>query len=157
MLDRTTPSKINGFRQDLAILINHNFQQLLGRPLVIADNTSIGARLYEAPFAVLAHDDAIEPIFFYANLKAQEIFEMNWTEFTKLPSKLSAEPVNQAQRQELLEKVSSQGYIDNYSGVRISKTGKRFHIENAIVWNLYSIDNLRVGQAATFNQLIART
>lgn len=155
MLDRTAPAKINGFRQDLAILINHHFQQLLGRPLLNADDHDIGALLYKAPFAVLAHDDEAEPIFFYANLKAQEIFEMHWDEFTKLPSKLSAEPINQAQRQELLEKVSAQGYIDNYSGIRISKTGQRFRIENAIVWNLYDANNMRIGQAATFNRAIA--
>ena len=146
---------MNGFRQDLAMLITHHFQQLLGRPLITASDPHIGALLYEAPFAVLAHDDQVEPVFCYANLKAQEIFEMDWSEFTQLPSKFSAEPIDQARRKELLDQVSAHGYIDNYSGVRISKTGKRFQIEKAIVWNLYNADHVKIGQAATFNQVIA--
>ncbi len=155
MLDRSAPSPMNGFRQDLAMLIAHNFQKLLGRSLVNVNDPHIGMLLYEAPFAVLAHDDQVEPVFCYANRKAQEIFEMDWAEFTQLPSKFSAEPIDQARRKELLEQVSTHGYIDNYSGVRISKTGKRFQIEKAIVWNLYNTDNRRIGQAATFNQVIA--
>jgi len=44
--------------------------------------------------------------------------------------------------------VSEQGYIDNYSGVRISKTGKRFLLQNAIAWNLIDAQGGYRGQAA---------
>jgi hypothetical protein len=114
----------------------------------------LGKLLYEAPFVVLAHDRAIDPVFFYGNLKAQEIFEMTWSELIQLPSKYSAEFANQAERQYLLDQVASKGFIDNYSGTRISKTGRRFQIENATVWNLLGQDNEHLGQAATFKEVI---
>jgi hypothetical protein len=74
---------------------------------------------------------------------------MDWAEFTQLPSKLSAEPVNQAERQRLLSEVTTKGYIDNYQGVRINKTGQRFLIKNAVVWNLVDETGYQ-GQAACF-------
>ncbi|MCB2079450.1 MAG: MEKHLA domain-containing protein, partial [Novosphingobium sp.] len=53
-------------------------------------------------------------------------------------------------RQQLLDRVTRDGYIDDYSGIRISSTGRRFRIENAIVWNLVDGNGARHGQAATF-------
>jgi hypothetical protein len=43
------------------------------------------------------------------------------------------------------------GFIDDYSGIRISKTGQRFWIRNATVWNLIDMNGVRVGQAARFD------
>jgi len=45
--------------------------------------------------------------------------------------------------------VARQGYIDDYSGVRIAKSGRRFLIERATVWNLGEVEYQ--GQAATFS------
>ncbi len=61
---------------------------------------------------------------------------MTWEKFTSLPSRKSAELPNREERAQILAEVSSKGFIDNYSGVRISHTGKRFRIERATVWNL---------------------
>jgi hypothetical protein len=44
------------------------------------------------------------------------------------------------------------GFIDDYSGIRISKGGKRFWIRNATVWNLIDANGARVGQAARFDR-----
>ena len=107
--------------------------------------------LYEAPFAVVAHDTRADPIFGYANRMAQSVFEMNWDEITSIPSRQSAEPVLQEERQSLLQRVQQFGFIDDYSGIRISKTGKRFWIRNATVWNLIDSNVVRVGQAARFD------
>jgi len=43
------------------------------------------------------------------------------------------------------------GFIDNYSGVRIAKTGRRFRIAQATVWDLLTPDGVPCGQAAMFN------
>ena len=108
--------------------------------------------LYEAPFALVAHDTRADPIFGYANRMAQNAFEMNWTEITSIPSRQSAEPVLQDERQSLLQRVHQFGFIDDYSGIRISKTGKRFWIRNATVWNVIDTNGARVGQAARFDR-----
>jgi hypothetical protein len=67
-----------------------------------------------------------------------------------LPSRLSAEAPQQAARQALLEKVSRDGFITGYSGVRVAKSGRRFIIEDGVLWELTDRAGVRHGQAATF-------
>ena len=68
-----------------------------------------------------------------------------------LPSRLTAEPVHQSERARLLDTVASRGYIDDYRGIRISKSGRRFRIDNAIVWNVIDDTGSMRGQAAMFS------
>jgi hypothetical protein len=89
-------------------------------------------------------------VFTYGNQTALGLFEMSWREFTSLPSRLSAEPMNQEERTRLLREVSARGFIESHSGVRISRTGRRFLIKRAIVWNLEDRAGRFCGQAATF-------
>jgi hypothetical protein len=109
-------------------------------------------RLFDAPFAVLSHNSATDPILNYSNRIGMEIFELNWEELVRTPSRLTAEPIHREARAELLAEVSRQGYIDNYRGVRISRTGRRFLIERATVWNLLDEHGAHYGQAATFSR-----
>lgn len=108
-------------------------------------------RLYYAPFALLSHGTEQDPVINYANHTAQQLFEMQWHEFTQLPSRFSAEAVLQQERNALLQRVNKQGYIDDYSGVRIAKSGQRFKIEDATVWNIQDDDGSYCGQAAMFS------
>ncbi len=108
--------------------------------------------LYHAPLVVLSHDSTSGPRFTYANLAAQACFEMPWQEIVGLPSSLSAEPLAREARARLLETVAAQGFIDHYSGVRIAKSGRRFMIRNATVWNLTDSDDKFQGQAAMFSE-----
>jgi hypothetical protein len=71
--------------------------------------------------------------------------------FARLPSRLSAEPLAQDMRVKLLEKVTQQGYVDGYSGVRIASSGKRFMITDTTVWNLVDAAGGYHGQAAVFS------
>lgn len=150
--NRDEPAEPNHFQAENTDLILGSHARLLQRELLPESECpdQIANNLYHAPFVVLAHEFAPDPVFFYANLQAQQLFEMTWREMITLPSRLSAEPLAREDRQRLLDRVSSQGYIDDYSGIRISKTGKRFLIENATVWNLIDSDGLVVGQAAAF-------
>jgi PAS domain-containing protein len=137
----------------LHLLASHT--QLTGRPLLerIADESDadLAARLYAAPFAVLAHDTAPDPCFNYANLTAQRLFERNWDELVGLPSRLSAEAPERHEREQLLSRVMAHGFIDDYSGVRIAKSGRRFRILRATVWNVSDVHGERLGQAAAFS------
>ena len=107
--------------------------------------------LFEAPFAVVSHNTDVDPVFNYANTTAMELFEMDWAAVTALPSRLSAEAISQDERARLLNRVTEHGFIDDYSGVRISSSGKRFRIDNATVWNLIDKDGSYAGQAAMFS------
>jgi hypothetical protein len=154
MLQLTEPAIENGFHAHIAALIQKTYCEKTSKEIIISpDMREIGRLLYEAPFALLAHDASDDPVFFYANLMAQALFEMSWSEITKLPSRWSAESSNQEERERLLHQVSLKGYIDNYSGVRISRTGRRFLIKGATVWNLTNEDDILIGQAAIFRDI----
>ena len=130
-------------------LIAQSYARLLGRPLVDRADDVVAA-LWQAPLAILAHDTQADPVFFFGNRAALAAFECGVDAFLQMPSRLSAEAPLRAERQALLDRVSTQGFIDDYAGIRISATGRRFRIENAVVWNLVDDAGVRHGQAAAF-------
>jgi hypothetical protein len=69
-----------------------------------------------------------------------------------MPSRQSAEEVVQEERDRLLAEAATKGFISNYSGVRTSKTGKQFYIQDTILWNIMDKENQYCGQAAFFSQ-----
>ncbi len=152
MSSRPEPSQENQYLAEHIDLLRKSLRHYTSRDLVDAKLTGVDAakEVFYAPFVVLSHDTAKDPIFTYANRIALEIFEMTWQEFTVLPSRQSAEALNQQKRAQVLETVAGKGFIDGYSGIRISKSGKRFLIENATLWNLVDNKGRYCGQAATF-------
>ncbi|MEY3353067.1 MAG: hypothetical protein RL533_1377, partial [Pseudomonadota bacterium] len=129
---RIEPGPNNQFMPIEARLILDSYQHFLGKSCIeLTSSKNAAQMLYEAPFAVVEHDTCADPIFTYANRMAQNAFEMTWAEITSIPSRQSAEPVLQDERQSLLQRVQQFGFIDDYSGIRISKGGKRFWIRNA--------------------------
>jgi hypothetical protein len=147
------PEEANRFLSDHVQILLASYRHWTGEELIAsADPKECAFRLYTAPFAVVSHGIEPDPIFNYANRKAQELFELPWERFIELPSRKSAEPVNRKRREELLARVTRDGYVDDYEGVRISATGRRFHIHNATVWNLLNSEGINCGQAATFSR-----
>lgn len=134
----------------LALLATSHLK-LTGRPLV-PPGSVLREALWNADSVIVAHGTEPDPVFFYGNRKALEVFEMDWASFVRLPSRLSAEPLLRDERARLLERVARDGCIADYAGIRIASSGKRFQIEQAVVWNL--IDDVGVchGQAAAFDR-----
>ena len=130
-------------------LITGSFRRLTGRDLA-GPSADANWLYHNAPFVVLAHDGGTDPRFIYANKTAQACFEYTADELIGLPSRLSAEAPERAARQRLLERVARDGFIADYAGIRIAKSGRRFYIENAIVWQLIDEKGTLQGQAATF-------
>ncbi|NJD07604.1 MAG: MEKHLA domain-containing protein [Methylococcaceae bacterium] len=147
------PAAENDFLAGHIGLLRRSFRHWTGRDLVNRRMTDAEAARYvfDASFALLSHDTSPDPIFNYANRTAMSLFGMEWEELTRLPSRLSAEPRDQKERETALQEVVSHGYIDHYSGVRIGRHGNRFKIENALVWNLRSPQGILLGQAARFD------
>jgi MEKHLA domain len=75
---------------------------------------------------------------------------MSWYEFTTMPSNRCAEPMHREQRERFLEEVERTGVAKNYSGVRISSSGRRFRIEDVTCWNVVDSAGTRLGQAACY-------
>lgn len=135
-------------------LIVSSYQRLTGKALidnVPSDIAALRAAMWNTPRAIVAHGIEDDPIFFYGNRLALQLFEMSFGEFVCLPSRLSAEPVAQEAREKLLNKVTQQGYVDNYSGMRIAGSGTRFMITQTTIWNLVEENGLYRGQAAVFD------
>lgn len=132
-------------------LILDSYRRLLGHDLISPCDDPVTG-LFNAPRAVLS---ALGPLgsdhlFNYANRTALEIFVYSWDELIGQPSSTSAAPVHRDERRRLLDEVSRHGFIENYSGIRTSKHGRRFRINNATVFNLLDRGGNYVGQAATF-------
>jgi hypothetical protein len=106
--------------------------------------------MWEAPSAIIAHGTENEPVFFYGNRLALELFELDFATFTRMPSRYSAEPLHRDERDRLLARVAREGFVDDYSGVRISSSGRHFLIVSATVWNLIDEKGACHGQAAAF-------
>jgi hypothetical protein len=137
-----------------AQLLNESYRYWLGQPLLTSQHSpqSLATRLYQAPFVLVSHGTEADPLFNYANLTAQKLWELDWTQFVGMPSRHSAEAVEQHQRARALSGASQTGFIADYSGIRISASGRRFYILNAVVWNLLDAQGNPRGQAATFSR-----
>lgn len=148
------PGPENRFLIDHISLLRCSLRALTGRDLVGAQvpDAEAARRLYQAPFVLLSHNQAPDPILGYGNLRAQRLFELTWEELSAMPSRLTAEAPDREERARLLARVAKNGYIDDYSGVRVSSNGKRFRIERALVWNLLDDNGRPCGQAASFSQ-----
>jgi hypothetical protein len=148
------PGPDNGYQVASAGMILDCHEALTGRRLIATSGSAaaVAEALYRSPMVVLAHDVAADPVFFYANLTAQALFEMPWPMLVRLPSRYSAEPLARDERARLLDRVSQHGYIDDYSGIRVSSSGRRFRIGAATVWNLSGADGRLLGQAAAFSK-----
>ena len=146
------PGPENGYLRKHAELLISSYRHWTGKDLVAQEQSADDTyrALFNAPCGIVSHNTADDPIFNYGNQTALAVFEMNWSAFTNLASRKSAEPVNQAEREWLMARVREHGFIDDYRGIRMSSTGKRFAIEGAIVWNIIDKRGGYCGQAAVF-------
>lgn len=150
------PAAENGHLREHVELLLSSYRRWLKRelPLSIRGERSQAEALFAADFALVSHGVELDPIFNYGNRTALRLFELEWEAFVCLPSRKSAEVPDRRERARLLETVHSQGYIDDYAGVRISASGQRFRIERAVVWNLVDESGCYRGQAACFNRWV---
>ncbi len=151
-MDASLPAAAQPLVAHVQLLLD-SFARLLGRELVPREGSPAeqAERLWRAPFVVVSHGTEADPVLNYGNAPALALWEMTWEELTQSPSRLTAEPVHRDERARLLARTREHGFVDDYSGIRVSKTGRRFRIEQAIVWNLADAAGEHRGQAATFD------
>ena len=141
-----------GWVEHTQILLN-SFHQWTQRELIPRHGTpdEQAEALFNAPIVVVSHGIEDDPILNYGNQTALDLWQIAIPTLLKTPSRLTAEPVHRDERARLLERTSRDGYVDDYQGIRISTSGRRFRIRQALVWNLVDAGGRRVGQAATFS------
>lgn len=126
-------------------------QQLIPRTGDPQDEARV---LFEAPFVVVSHGTQADPILNYGNRTALTLWELDLQRLLQTPSRMTAEPVHREERSRLLDRTTRDGFVDDYQGIRVSSTGRRFRIDQAIVWNLRGPHGEFAGQAATFSRWI---
>lgn len=130
-----------------------SYQQWTGEQLVDAPSPAqIAHDLFHAPFVLLSHGIQADPVLNYGNQPALDLWEITWPELICMPSRLTAEPVERQGRAQLLNQAAQQHYIQNYQGIRISTTGRRFRISNAEIWDVWDEKGQKCGQGARFSQ-----
>ncbi len=130
-----------------------SYKRLTGNTLIPVDQEKDAVKaLFYAPFILLSHGTQENPVLNYGNEAALTLWEMDWDTFTHTPSSQTAEPMLQSTREEFLKQVRTHGFAKGYSGVRISKTGRRFMIIDVVLWNLIDESGEYHGQAAMFER-----
>ena len=131
-----------------------SFRHWIGQDLIdrAGDQDSQARRLFDATFVVVSHGMGADPILNYGNQAALNLWDLSWEDFITTPSRLTAEADDRAERERMLMQARVKGYYDRYRGVRISSTGRRFLVEQAVIWNVIDPAGHRIGQAATFSQ-----
>ncbi|KAK9905039.1 hypothetical protein WJX75_008391 [Coccomyxa subellipsoidea] len=149
--------RIEVVMQNLILVENHR-RKVGSAILEDIDISEMAKALWEAPFAVLSHDkfENEDPVFTYANKAALDLFEATWDELVGMPSRKSAadEPDAQEDRNQVLEAAAENGVIRGYSAWRQSLKGARFQIKDAILFNLETPTEKKVGQATTIHHWV---
>ncbi len=135
-------------------------------------------------WVLISHNNLSDPIFTYGNEAGLQQFEMEWDDFTSIPSRFSAEPMEREERDALLESVRNHGFSESPNNIRVTKNKQRFQIKSLIckysynrsllflihnlyfssneltfpvpilVWNLYDDKGDYYGQACIFDREI---
>lgn len=137
-------------------LILDNYHHWFGEDLIDRNTTPIqqAKALFEAPFVVFAHDATADPIYNYGSRLGLELWERTWDELLVMPSRQSADPAPQvqAERNQLLASSRSYGFKAGFSGVRVTKSGRRVRIEDVKLWDLLDAQGIYRGQAAVYSK-----
>jgi hypothetical protein len=148
---QTTPPQLNAETRRFVKSMVDSYGRLLGEPLFEnLDEDALIEQCWNADRVLVAHDGGADPVLVFGNAKALELWEMSWNDFVGTPSRKTAEAPRREEREAMLTAAAEQGYFRGYEGVRISAEGRRFKIENAIIWNVLNDQGETIGQAATF-------
>lgn len=133
-----------------AALLGASFERLTGRPLLSGPVGDLAEALFHHPQPLVSHGVQADPVFRYGNAAALSLWQMGWEDFTRLPSRHSAQadPDIQSDRAALLAKALQTGWVGDYSGIRISAKSQRFRINDTILWTVTDAAGTRHGQAA---------
>lgn len=129
-----------------ARLLAESFERLTGRPLGDA---------WVRPDPIVSHGTEADPVFRWANPAALALWEMDWDRFTRLHSRRSAadEPGVQQDRSRMLAEAREKGWISGYRGLRVSASGRRFLIDDTVLWTVRDGAGAVQGQAALIGRI----
>ena len=146
---------LDGAQQALAHQILESHQRGFGCALIAGSSPKLSRRLtaqelFNCGFPVLAHGGGSDPKLSYANAAALQLWETTWADLIGLPSRLTAPESERSERRHALGEAQALHAVTGYAGIRISRKGRRFQINNARIWTLWDAQQQPCGQAASF-------
>ena len=129
-----------------------SFRAHVGKELIKrgGDAREEAERLFDAPFVAVSHGTEADPLLNYGNAAALSLWELQPSALIATPSRLTAEAELREAREHVLAETARKGFVTGYTGVRVSRSGRRFRIIDVTVWNVTDADGRSLGQAATF-------
>ncbi|MCP5412480.1 MAG: MEKHLA domain-containing protein [Alphaproteobacteria bacterium] len=126
------------------------FTRATGRDLAkeLGASADLGRFFHDGDFALLSHRGDADATLNYGNARALALWECGWEDFTAMPSRQTAPRPDRAERETMMTQVAQKGFVEGYSGERISRGGRRFMIRDGIVWRLQDADGASFGVAA---------
>ncbi|MDH5597255.1 MAG: MEKHLA domain-containing protein [Candidatus Peregrinibacteria bacterium] len=150
------PESTKGFTIDQTRLMTESLFRLSGQNIIHnwrrLSPVGLAEKAFEMRRVLVSHGTESDPILNYGNYEALKLWQLSWEELTKMPSRKTAEPDQREERARFLAEVEKKGFVDDYSGVRISSRGDRFRIKNALVWRLEDETGPK-GMAAMFDDI----
>ena len=153
MIETSLSHSQNNYHQEHVSMMLKNLKRWTAYDLIEEYGFSadkLGEEIFNADFYILSHNNAIDPILTYGNNRVLQLWEISWEELTQMHSRDTAKPVEQIDRQALMDRVKEYNYVSGYEGIRVSKKGMEFKILDVTIWNLFSDNDDPYGQAAWF-------
>jgi hypothetical protein len=150
------PAPDNNYHQDHVLIMLENLKRWTAYDLIEEYGLSLdtlGEEVFNGDFYILSHTNAENPILNYGNDRVLQLWEISWEELTNMYSRDTAKSIDRSDRAAMMAAVKANNYVDGYSGVRVSKTGKEFTILDGIIWNLFTDNCNFYGQAALFRSI----
>jgi hypothetical protein len=144
------PAPANDFQSAFVTRVAESFVRVTGGNIGL-DPAAPGRSAWGGDFALLCHTP--QAILMYANRFALGLWEMDWETMLVTPSRETAPEEDRATRAALLDEVARNGFIRNYTGRRVSRSGRLFLIENATVWTLRDELGAAFGTGAFFRSV----
>lgn len=146
--------EFNGHLTDFVHSLTRSYEEFFGESIPgVRETSSVSpiVQCWQAPGVIVAHDGAPDPVMVFGNQTALDLWEMDWVTFLGTPSRYTAEEDAREERHAMLAQAQRDGFYRGYRGIRVSATGRRFRIEDALIWNVLDLDGSKIGQAATFD------
>ena len=150
-----TPGEANNYHAAFVARLAASFAHVTGRNLIAEaglDLGDLGLSAWLGDFALLSHRGGPDAVLNYGNAFALRLWDYDWDSFITVPSAATAPSAVTPARDLLMQKVHHDNFVSGYSGERISRTGRRFIIQDVTVWRLLEETGGCFGMAAFFRR-----
>ena len=149
------PGEGNNYHAAYVARLAASFAHVTGRSLIAEarlDPADVGRSAWLGDFALLSHRGGPDAVLNYGNAFALRLWDYDWDSFITVPSAATAPSAVTPARDLLMQKVHHDNFVSGYCGERVSRTGRRFMIEDVTVWRLLEEAGGCFGMAAFFKR-----